>query len=142
MQLLNYRSGVELARCFLQKELDNPHSPSDPQTPNPQGPNSQGCPSWCKCNNSCHMDNPTERVCCKKYPCVTTSDLFYNICLNRHVSAVCIINRLGMTLNLIHLTIEKLPISSTLCTNMATWEVVIGKLSLRAWIEGITLGSF
>ena len=34
------------------------------------------------------MDYLVECVCCRNTPCVTTSDLFYDICLNSHFLSV------------------------------------------------------
>ena len=39
------------------------------------------------------MDNPIEQICCMNSTCMTTIDVFYEICLNRHVLSICIINR-------------------------------------------------
>ena len=53
----------------------------------------QGIPEWCKCGKCRSMENPVEHVCCKMRPCTTTTDVFHDICLNRHVLSVCIIDR-------------------------------------------------
>ena len=55
-----------------------------------QPPVSQGSPDWCRCHQCRHMDNAVEHVCCNTIFCTTTTD---DICLNRHVLSVCIINQ-------------------------------------------------
>ena len=93
VKLLDDRGGVELAKCLLQRN-DSSSTPGSPPSLNSQRPPpSQGAPDWCKCGKCRQMDNPVERVCCRNSPCATTSDLFYDICLNRHVLSVDIINR-------------------------------------------------
>ena len=39
------------------------------------------------------MKNPVERVCCKIPTCVTTTEAFHDVVLNRNVLVVCIIDR-------------------------------------------------
>ena len=86
VQLLQDRGGVELAKALLQR-----HEAEEQD--NFQPPLSQGRLDWCRCGKCRHMDNPMERLCCKNPTCTTTTDVFYEICLNRHVLSVCIINR-------------------------------------------------
>ena len=90
MKLLDDRGGIELAKSLLQRNEDGsiPESP-----PSPRQPPLQGTPDWCRCGKCRQMDNPVEHVCCRSTPCVTTSDLFYDICLSRHVLSVGKINR-------------------------------------------------
>ena len=38
------------------------------------------------------MDNLVEQVCCKMRLCVTTTETFQDVVLNRHVLSVCIID--------------------------------------------------
>ena len=80
VELLQDRGGVELAGCLLQR------NDSDAEQP-PQGPL-----EWCTCGKCRHMDNPVERVCCKMRPCITTTDMFHDVALNRNVLAVGILN--------------------------------------------------
>ena len=94
MKLLDDRGGVELAQSLLQRNGDNSISESPPAANHfPRQPPLQATPDWCRCGKCRQMDNPVERVCCRNTTCVTTSDLFYDICLNRHVLSVGIINR-------------------------------------------------
>ena len=94
MKLLDDRGGVELAQSLLQRNGDNSISESPP-FPNHflRQPPLQATTDCCRCGKCRQMDNPVERVCCRNTTCVTTSDLFYDICLNRHVLSVGIINR-------------------------------------------------
>ena len=71
-------------KCMLQRHENNG---SDDYQP------SQGTPDWCKCGKCRHMENPTEHVCCKMRPCMTTTEVFHDTYLNRHVLSVCIIDR-------------------------------------------------
>ena len=86
MQLLQYRGGVELAKALLQR-----HEAKEED--NFQPPSSQGRLGWYRFGKCCHMDNPVEQLCCKNSTCTTNTDVFYEICLNRHVLPVCIINQ-------------------------------------------------
>lgn len=83
VELLQDRSGVELARCLLQRNDNDDEQP--PQEP-------QGPLEWCTCGKCRHMPNPVERVCCKMRPCITTTDMFHDVALNRNVLAVRILN--------------------------------------------------
>ena len=135
VKLLDDRGGVELAKCLLQRN-DSSSTPGSPPSPNSlRPPPSQGAPDWCKCGKCRQMDNPVERVCCRNSPCTTTSDLFYDICLNRHVLSVGIINRsdfLEKIQNLLQRIIEKSLTDFTSCTNMGTWEEQIERSFLHA----------
>ena len=84
IELLQDRGGVELAKCMLQRSANN-------EDDNYQPP--QGTPPWCKCGKCRHMENTVERLCCKMWPCTTTTDVFHDACLNRNVLSVCIIDR-------------------------------------------------
>ena len=67
----------------------------EPDEPEPSQSNSSGqpqTPQWCKCGRCRHMDNPVERVCCKMRMCVTTTETFQDVVLNRNVLLVCIID--------------------------------------------------
>lgn len=82
VELLQDRGGVELARCLLQRSGDGEQPPQGPQGPQ----------EWCTCGKCRYMDNPVERVCCKMRPCITTTDMFHDVALNRNVLAVGILS--------------------------------------------------
>ena len=136
VKLLNDRRGVELAKSLLQRNGDNSISKSPP-SPNHflRQPPLQTTPDWCRCGKCRQMDNPVESVCCINTTCVTTSDLFYDICLNRHVLSVGIINRSDFLVkiqNLLQQITENMHTASTSYTNTDTWEGLIKRSSLHA----------
>ena len=83
MKLLQDRGGVQLARSMLQRSNDDDNSHQPPQ----------GIPDWCRCGKCRQMDTVVERLCCKSRPCITTTDSFYDTCINRSVLTVCILDR-------------------------------------------------
>ena len=87
VELLQDRSGVELAKCLLQRSAAG-KEPEPRQVPQL----TQGPQEWCICGKHRHMDNPVERMCCKMRPCVTTTDMFHDIALNRNVLAVGVLS--------------------------------------------------
>ena len=61
------RGGVELLKALAKGDYGspNPH-------PNSQEPNLP----WCKCQRYRMMALPEENRCCKRFPCITTTDHF------------------------------------------------------------------
>lgn len=86
-----------MAQAILQKVNGQDSSSPDvmpiPPTGPPGQPGQQETPDWCKCGKCRHMENPVERVCCKIRTCVTATETFHDVVLNRHVLSVCIIDR-------------------------------------------------
>ena len=83
IELLKERSGVDLARCLLQRSENDDGGYQPPQ----------GTPEWCKCGRCRPMENPVERLCCKMRPCISTTEAFNDVCLSRSVLSVCILDR-------------------------------------------------
>ena len=50
----------------------------------------QNCPSWCVCNCCVEMENPQEEKCCGLKKCITSYQLFEDLCLDRNVLEVAI----------------------------------------------------
>ena len=48
-------------------------------------PEEEGRPDWCKCSVCRDMGNDVENKCCGKAKCVTSYELFRNICIDREV---------------------------------------------------------
>lgn len=54
-------------------------------------------PSWCVCGHCVHMDNPQEQKCCGlRRNCVTSYQLFKNLCLDRNVLELAVKARCDM----------------------------------------------
>lgn len=66
--------------------MEEGEGPSEP-------PGNNNTPPWCKCGRCRAMPTPAENVCCKSRPCITTTDMFDTIVLNRDVLAVAIVHR-------------------------------------------------
>ena len=59
----------------------------------PHGDNQEGNNQpWCICNKCLNMDTPIENKCCRRTTCVTTTEPFETIVLDRDMS-VAIVNR-------------------------------------------------
>ena len=56
----------------------------------PDIPNNQPLPSWCKCGRCREMPIPTENVCCRQQPCITTAAMFNTNVLNTEVLSISI----------------------------------------------------
>ena len=50
-------------------------------------------PDWCICGKCREMPTPQENVCCRKRPCVSTSDSFAQLVLQRDVLSIAIVHR-------------------------------------------------
>ena len=55
---------------------------NDPQPESDQPANMQ---DWCVCGNCIIMPTPDENKCCRRRECITSYELFYNLCIDRHV---------------------------------------------------------
>lgn len=79
--LSNGRGSLDYAKNLLQG------SSSDP---NPEVPPNTGQPEWCICGVCRPMTTLEENKCCRKRVCVTSYELFQNICIDREVLTVAI----------------------------------------------------
>ena len=94
VELLQDRGGVELARSMLQRAESGHQEPPDEGPSAPQAdPPGQDNLNWCRCGKCRPLENPVERIFCKIPTCVTTTETFHDVVLNRHVLSVCIIDR-------------------------------------------------
>ena len=58
--------------------------------PGPEGPPESELPEWCLCGVCRPMPTPEKNKCCGKRTCVTSYELFQNICIDREVLTVAI----------------------------------------------------
>jgi len=56
-------------------------------------PNPQNKLTWCICTKCHNMDQMVENICCRIKPCVTTTEMFESVMLNRNVLSVAIVDR-------------------------------------------------
>ena len=76
--------GISLAKALLK-------DPSEPG-PSEQSGGNNNLP-WCVCGRCRNMPTPEENVCCRSRACLTTTDMFETIVLNRDVLSVAIVHR-------------------------------------------------
>lgn len=58
--------------------------------PDPEGSPENEAPEWCICGVCRSMPTPEEDKCCGKRVCVTSYELFQNICIDREVLTVAV----------------------------------------------------
>ena len=80
--LSNGRGSLDYARNIT-KNFDDP----DPDDPSP----GEDLPEWCVCRNCVPMENPQEMKCC-----ITSYQLFQNLCVERNVLEFAIKARCDM----------------------------------------------
>ena len=72
--------GVEVAKALVGGSGDiKPPPPS-------------GAPDWCICGKCHDMEASSENVCCRKRPCITTTDSFSTLVLQMGVLSVAIVH--------------------------------------------------
>ena len=84
--LSNGRRSLDYAKNIA-KNFDDPE-PDDPSA------GEEDLPEWCVCGNC--MGNPQEQRCCTIRKCITSYELFQNLCLDRNVLEVAIKARCDM----------------------------------------------
>jgi len=78
----NGRGSLDFARRLLENDGDD-----DPQ---PDPVPVDGVPRWCICKNCIQMPTPEENKCCQRRECITSYELFSNLCIDRHVLELAI----------------------------------------------------
>ena len=74
---------VETSITLLRRLLNN----EDPQLqPDPEN----SVPRWCICGNCLLMPTPDENKCCERIECITSYELFHNLCIDRQVVELAI----------------------------------------------------
>ena len=86
--LSNGRGSLDYARNIA-KNCDDP-DPDDPSG------GEEDLPEWCVCRNCVQMENPQEQKCCTLRNCITSYELFQNLCPDRNVLEVAIKARCNM----------------------------------------------
>lgn len=75
----NGRGSLDFVNCLLEAEED-----VDPE------PNDGDGPEWCVCSAFLDMGTEVENKCCGKRVCVTSYELFWNICIDREILRLAI----------------------------------------------------
>lgn len=70
----NGRGSFDFARTLLAHDNDD-------QQP---GPVNYAVPRWCNCGNCIQMPTPEENKCCQRRECITSYELFNNLCTDGH----------------------------------------------------------
>ena len=81
-QVFNNHGGLELARSQMQH--GQPEVPPD---------NNNHRIPWCVCGKSREMEQPNENICCRKQPCICTTEYFTSVVLDTNVLSIAIVNR-------------------------------------------------
>ena len=79
VEAYSHMGGISLARALLKESGNDP----DPQSNLP----------WCICARCRSMPLPEENVCCRSNPCITTTESFETIVVNRDILSVAIVHR-------------------------------------------------
>lgn len=75
------RGGVELLKAIAEGDSNPPNPPQGPSLP------------WCKCRMCRMMPLPEKNRCCKRFPCITSTDQFHTNVLNIDVVSIAIVRR-------------------------------------------------
>ena len=108
---------------FCETTCDKGNSDEEPQT----DPTNNALPRWCLCNNCIQMPTPEENKCCRRRECITSYELFQNLCLDLHVLKLAVRARCNIR-------VEPHPVSATpligssFCGNMVICGREIDKL--------------
>ena len=76
----NGRGSLDFTRRLLADEDDDPQP----------GAVNNAVPRWCICGNCIQMPTPEENKCCQRTECITSYELFNNLCIDRHVLVLAI----------------------------------------------------
>ena len=79
VEAYSHMGGISLARALLNESGNDP----DPQNNLP----------WCICAKCSSMPLLEENVCCRSNPCITTTESFETIVVNRDILSVAIVHR-------------------------------------------------
>ena len=63
------------------------------QDPEPNPAPQQSNSLYCICGHCQMMEQPIENVCCRKQPCISTTEFFESVVLDANVLTVAIVNR-------------------------------------------------
>ena len=80
--LSNGRGSLDYARNIV-KNLDDPEA-DDPSA------GEEALPEWCVCGSCVPMENPQAQKFCTLRKCITSYELFQNLCLKRNILKVVI----------------------------------------------------
>ena len=86
LMINNGRGSLDFVRRLLADDNDD-----DPQ----QGPVNNAVPRWCIYGNCIQMPTPGENKCCQRRECITSYELFNNLCIVQHVLELAIRARCG-----------------------------------------------
>ena len=104
----------------------------------PPSPKAAPVASQYRCGKCRQMDYPVECVCCRNTPCVITSDLFYDICLNSHFLSDGIINHsdfFGEDQEFTPVIYRKIAYRLYIMYQLATWEGLIERSFLSCMVR-------
>ena len=73
------------SRDFAGKPLANDNN-GDPKP----DPINNAVPRWCICGNYIQMPTSEKNKCCQRRVCITSDELFNNLCIDRHVLGLAI----------------------------------------------------
>ena len=135
--LINYgRGSLDFARRLLTLE----NSDEEPQP----DPTNNVLPGWCICNNCIQMPTPEENKCCRRRECITSYELFQNLCIDRHVLELAIRARCAIRVEPLDFSSPvsaRLHIGSSFCGNTVIWGREIGELYhpvlSKKWVNSI-----
>ena len=109
IQAYSNTGGIELANTVLSMGIRYPM------------PNPQNKPTWCICTKYRNMDQMVEKVCCRMKPCVTSTEVFESVVLNRNVLSFAIVDHHAVLVEDATYTPENQHIVSGSCGELDSW---------------------
>ena len=119
----NGRGSLDFARRLVTRE----NSDEEPQP----DPTNNAVPGWCICNNCIQMPTPEENKCCRRRECITSYELFQNLCIDRHVLELAIRARCDIRVEPLDFSMSsfrKAAYRQFILWNMVIWGREIGEL--------------